>query len=225
MKNRRNYYRILQVQHDATTEVIRASYRTLMLKMKNHPDLGGSAEQASLLNEAYEVLSDRRLRADYDRRMRLGASMAAGAGQRSSPGMSCPVCAQQLSRKPAPGERCRTCATPLQSEKPQVQQRTYQRAIARTRKDQEIQYYSMWPGVARKARMIDFSPRGMRFFCGEKLRKGMNLKISCEILEASAQVTNVREEIADGENVCAVGISFLAVTFLESRGSLLSTSA
>jgi hypothetical protein len=41
MKNRRNYYRILHVQEDAPEEIIRTSYRTLMQRMRMHPDLGG----------------------------------------------------------------------------------------------------------------------------------------------------------------------------------------
>jgi curved DNA-binding protein CbpA len=41
MTNRRNHYRTLFVQPDASIEVIRANYRTLMRKLKLHPDLGG----------------------------------------------------------------------------------------------------------------------------------------------------------------------------------------
>ena len=66
MKNRRNYYRILKVQPDAPVEIIRASYRTLMRELKLHPDLGGSTYDASLLNEAYETLSNSARRAAYD---------------------------------------------------------------------------------------------------------------------------------------------------------------
>ena len=52
MKNRRNYYRILQVQPDAPAEIIRTSYRTLMHKLKMHPDLGGK----SLVNDAVALM-------------------------------------------------------------------------------------------------------------------------------------------------------------------------
>ena len=38
-KNRRNYYRLLHVQPDAPTEVIKSSYRTLMRTLKRHPAL------------------------------------------------------------------------------------------------------------------------------------------------------------------------------------------
>src|SRR5689334_12575167 len=66
MKNRRNYYRLLQVQPDASVEVIRSSFRAIMRGLKQHPDLGGSHWHAALLNEAYETLIDPNRRADYD---------------------------------------------------------------------------------------------------------------------------------------------------------------
>ncbi len=69
--NRRNHYRVLHVQPEAPLEVIKASYRTLMMRMKLHPDLGGNHETAAAVNEAYAVLSDPQRRADYDRQLRL----------------------------------------------------------------------------------------------------------------------------------------------------------
>ena len=68
---RRNHYRLLHVQPEAPQEVIKASYRTLMTRMRMHPDLGGSHEEAALINEAYAVLSDPERRAEYDRHLRL----------------------------------------------------------------------------------------------------------------------------------------------------------
>ena len=69
MINRRNYYRLLQVQPDATLAVIRASYRTLMQKLRLHPDLGGDDWNAALLNAAYAALRDCTKRAAYDREL------------------------------------------------------------------------------------------------------------------------------------------------------------
>jgi hypothetical protein len=69
--NRRNHYRLLHVQPEAPLEVIKSSYRTLMMRMKLHPDLGGDHEMAAALNEAYAVLSDPQRRAEYDRQLRL----------------------------------------------------------------------------------------------------------------------------------------------------------
>ena len=67
VKNKRNYYRILHVQPDAPTAIIRASYRTLMQKLKQHPDLGGENWNASIINEAHNVLTDAEKRRAYDR--------------------------------------------------------------------------------------------------------------------------------------------------------------
>ena len=66
MKNKHNYYRILYVQPDAPSEVIRASYRTLMQKLRKHPDLGGEHWNASIINEAHAVLTDETRRRAYD---------------------------------------------------------------------------------------------------------------------------------------------------------------
>jgi len=66
MNNRRNYYRILHVQPEAPLEIIKASYRSLMTKLKVHPDLGGDHETAVLINKAYVVLSDPKKRRQYD---------------------------------------------------------------------------------------------------------------------------------------------------------------
>ena len=67
MNNRRNFYRILHVQPEAPFEIIKASYRSLMTKLKMHPDLGGDHEAAVLINQAYVVLSDPKKRKQYDK--------------------------------------------------------------------------------------------------------------------------------------------------------------
>lgn len=66
MAERRNFYRILNVQPDAPIEVIRNNYRTLLQKLRLHPDLGGEDQNASLINEAYTILTDPEKRAKYD---------------------------------------------------------------------------------------------------------------------------------------------------------------
>ncbi len=76
MQNKRNYYRILHVQPDAPVELIRTSYRTIMQKLKKHPDLGGDEWDAAVINEAYSVLCDDKLRAAYDKRLLRERTMA-----------------------------------------------------------------------------------------------------------------------------------------------------
>jgi curved DNA-binding protein CbpA len=67
--NRRNYYRVLQVQPDASLSVIKNNYRTLMQTLRMHPDLGGVSGDASMLNQAYSVLRNPETRAAYDREL------------------------------------------------------------------------------------------------------------------------------------------------------------
>src|SRR6185436_9444309 len=69
MENRRNYYRVLHVQPDSPAAVIKSTYRTLMQKLKMHPDLGGDTWNAALVNEAYAILGDPLKRGAYDRQI------------------------------------------------------------------------------------------------------------------------------------------------------------
>ncbi len=65
-----NYYKILEVDKDASPEVIDKAYRTLVKKY--HPDLQESnmkqkaEEKIKLINEAYKVLSNPDSRSSYD---------------------------------------------------------------------------------------------------------------------------------------------------------------
>jgi molecular chaperone DnaJ len=59
-----NYYDTLGVKKDASTDDIKKAFRRLA--RKHHPDAGGSEEKFKEINEAYEVLSDKEKRAQYD---------------------------------------------------------------------------------------------------------------------------------------------------------------
>ena len=64
-----NYYKILEVNRDATNDQIKKSYRKLALKW--HPDKNPNKELADKkfkeITEAYQVLSDSNKRASYDK--------------------------------------------------------------------------------------------------------------------------------------------------------------
>lgn len=135
-----NYYIILRVQPNATSDTIKASYRKLMVTMKMHPDLGGDHDVAAQINEAYEVLKDAAKRAKYDRLyllQRLEAAQAAARerrggtpnGSRPNPGSvkrdhptarggedkgrHCPFCDASMAQRLAASARCERCRGPL----------------------------------------------------------------------------------------------------------------
>ncbi len=66
----KNYYEILQVDKNASPEIIKVAYKLLV--KKNHPDLKEGAEKQEAeeiikeINEAYDVLSDASKKAEYD---------------------------------------------------------------------------------------------------------------------------------------------------------------
>ena len=66
MKQWEDYYKILQVHHEAEDEVIKGAYRNLAKKY--HPDIDinqSDQEKMQEINRAYEVLSDKVQRAEY----------------------------------------------------------------------------------------------------------------------------------------------------------------
>jgi molecular chaperone DnaJ len=61
----KNYYKILEVEENASEEEIKKSYRNLSKKF--HPDVNpNGAEQFKEINEAYETLGDKGKKQTYD---------------------------------------------------------------------------------------------------------------------------------------------------------------
>ena len=98
MKNRRNSYRILQVQPDAPAAILRASYKALMRELRLHPDRGGAHWNAAVLNEAYPTLGDPLKRDAYDRQL--------FEHDTKTPVMwtFCPFCQRPLARQAGPND-------------------------------------------------------------------------------------------------------------------------
>lgn len=84
MAHKRDYYEMLEVSRNASTDEIKKSYRKLALKY--HPDRNPGDKSAEgkfkEIAEAYEVLSDPQKKAAYDQfgHAGLGAGVGAGAG-------------------------------------------------------------------------------------------------------------------------------------------------
>ena len=78
----KDYYAVLGVDKDASRVEIDRSYKRMA--SKHHPDRGGSEENMKLLNEAYEVLKNTRVRRDYDAVRRPASPATAAAFVRVS---------------------------------------------------------------------------------------------------------------------------------------------
>ena len=79
MASKRSYYEVLGVDKSASADEIKKAFRKLA--QKHHPDAGGDENTFKEINEAYEVLSDPKKKAQYDRFGQYGGwEQAAGAG-------------------------------------------------------------------------------------------------------------------------------------------------
>src|SRR4030042_5911884 len=70
----KDYYKILGISRGASTEDIKKAFR--ILAHKHHPDKGGDEKKFKEINEAYQVLSDKEKRSQYDR---FGRTFEGGA--------------------------------------------------------------------------------------------------------------------------------------------------
>lgn len=228
MENRRNYYRILHVQPDAPTEIIKSSYRTLMQKLRMHPDLGGDQWSATLINEAYETLLNPGKRAEYDRQ---GAPEPAGAAEASITEtgrfLSCVYCrtAHGLNG-PIPREAmCTACGSPLQAVSRQRMETIGKRATSRLARRYALNFYHGWPlqgpfsGETR-----DISLGGLQFVTVGAVVPSQLLKLSCDPLSAVARVVACTAS-DDPEFRWLVRAEYLTLHFHRARGALLSERA
>ncbi len=244
--NRRNYYRILHVQPEAPEAVIRASYRTIMQRLRAHPDLGGDHAAAALLNEAYAVLTDPGRRAAYDAalkpRRHPGAGGAAARHETGSaatprgptPGPSptptptpapsaCAFCGAPDRRAPRADRLCTGCGSPLQPAGHTAVEAPG-RALPRFERQQPAVIWTHWPqpqGVAAELR--DLSPLGLRLVTAAPLTVGQAIKVDSALFRAVVRVTSVRREPAGG--CCTAGGAFVTVLFSEPRGGFVSLRA
>jgi curved DNA-binding protein CbpA len=227
--NRRSYYRILHVERDAPVEVIRSSYRTLMQRLRMHPDLGGDAAQAALLNEAYAILTDVRRRAAYDESLRQreieAAAAMAGAGSR--PAEHAAVCffcehPHELGGRTQHQDDCVRCASPLHPVLQVTWEPADQRGVRRIPRRHRLLFYSDWPQSPSTGRSRDISLSGMLFATRELISPGAVLKIESEACKAVARVSNCRETRGFLRSECLIGVEFISVRFANTRGGFVS---
>jgi curved DNA-binding protein len=74
----KNYYEVLGVKADASIDEIKKAFKKLA--RKHHPDAGGDEARFKDISEAYEVLSDKKKREEYDTFLKFGAFGGAASG-------------------------------------------------------------------------------------------------------------------------------------------------
>lgn len=236
----RNYYEVLHVSRDAPLEIIRGSYRTLMQRMKHHPDLGGDVSTAALINEAYAVLSNAEKRAEYDARMDVMARVAEGVPddgpETTSRPEAAPTRTLDWSRQCVFCETphahgsdieievaCKVCDSPLSAAERHRLESAGQRAIERVGKRMRVSYYTNWPQPKPySGRIEDMSLNGLRLVTRQDLMEGQCIKIVSDVVEAVAQVTHTLYERRGWSKHCVAGVSFITLRFGQSVGGFVS---
>lgn len=231
MENRRNYYRILHVQPDAPTEIIKSSYRTLMQKLRMHPDLGGDQWNATLINEAYETLTNAAKRAEYDRREGVepppGPDSSITAITAALRMLACVYChTAHGCAGPIPRDAmCAACGSPLRPASRQRMETVGKRATARLARRYPLSFHHGWPlqgpfsGETR-----DISLGGLQFVTVGAVVPSQLLKISCDPLSAVVRVVACTAS-DDPDFRWLVRAEYLTVYFRRARGAFLSAKA
>lgn len=242
MRNKRNYYRILHVQPDAPREIIKASYRTLMQKLKHHPDLGGDSWNASILNEAYAILANSEKRAAYDRQFLYkcrSTRQQTGKQQRgrdsrqqrrsakpSHDGQGRTLCLFCGTPKPVSfrysnASDCGHCQSPLQPVvRLQLAGKT-RRALQRTLQHGSIRYFTHPEETNGKTGSTrDLSTQGMQFSSNCELEVDQVIKIVSHVLSAVARVTYCQQHHWNKQYV--IGVEFLTLHFYQRTGTFIS---
>lgn len=75
------HYDVLGIRHDANADEIKAAYRRLLRRV--HSDVGGTDALFQYVHQAYEVLSNEKLRQEYDRSLKGGTPYGAPDGKDS----------------------------------------------------------------------------------------------------------------------------------------------
>ena len=228
-----DYYRLLHVQPDAPVEITRMSYRTLMQRLKHHPDLGGDHAQAALINEAYATLTDPKKRASYDRTRERAdqpapaqehaaqaktATAQRPAGSAESGACSFYAMAYSLGATLTANTRCARCDSPLhRAGSPRLEDS--QRLMKRMPQQRPIMFFLHWRDEAGLyGEAADISLNGMRFSTSHQLSAEQVIKIECDVCTAVARVINFQP----GSTHHIAGVEFITVSFPQPQGSFVS---
>lgn len=230
-----DYYQLLQVDRNASDEVIQAAYRTLMQRGRLHPDLGGDPALAAVVNEAYATLSDRSERAAYDQSTEaidLPPSESSSTLNTSETitirpirnvlarthECRCQACGaihkiamrtpSELARHRA--IKCVLCAAPIPV--------TPSEPRRRHRYDTQLPAVLIDPATRTKssARIVDLSDRGARLITFTAFAPNRPVQLSCRHFEATGIVQWQRRNMISLKSVYEIGIQFSNFHALET---------
>lgn len=220
--NRRNYYRILHVQPEAPDPVITASYRTMMSKLRLHPDLGGETGNAALINEAYAVLRDPEKRARYDAERRHKPALR--STDRTDAAPACPFCQAPVTSKLRATARCERCESPLAPPPPRPTGKKElfgRRSVPRMSRSESLTLIPAWQSKARAAQLRDLSFTGVSLITDVKLERDQVIRILGPAFDVLAIVVNCR---SIGRRV-EVHASLLRAILGRTTGTVVSVTA
>lgn len=232
--NRRNFYRLLHVQPEAPTEIVTACYRTMMSKLRLHPDLGGDHEAAALINQAYAVLSDPGRRKQYDRgllqqrgpvhRHAVETVLADAAPAPSMAQRHCIFCQAGVPAQIRADSRCRRCDTPLlpPPDRPSGKHELFGRRQApRVAKTDVVSIYPGWQLPARIGRLHDLSLAGIGVVTDVSIQANQVVRIVGPAFDVLARVISCRSAVRQYK----VHARLLTAIFARSTGTFVSMKA
>lgn len=236
-ENTSNYYAVLCVTQDASADDIRKSYRRLMQTAGHHPDLGGDAQTAALINKAYAVLGNSSRRAEYDRQRSI-LSYRFTVRTVTPPPVE-PRRAVNLSRYCAfcglshgygtvhdADVMCARCGSPLCAAKQLRFEPAGQRSVARTEKELAVNFFADWrQAIGFAGRTEDLSPSGMRLVSRQRLEPQQHIRIVSSTLDAVARVTRCTRRRRQWQVEYVAGVSFVTLRFAQAVGTFVSTRA
>ena len=239
--NRRNYYRILHIQQDAPVEIIKASYRTCMQKLRAHPDLGGDHWNAALLNEALTVLSNPEKRRKYDKELSENQTFRRNAADSytetktstadeaekktttspTSTPAACSFCASPTNPKIP---ECLRCRSPLNSPVTSTITKTGNRAFERLNHQCPVEIYVVWPqAIPYLGRMHNLTPAGVMITLDYQLVTNQVIKLCSDLLDAVARVVSCKFDMKLKNYV--LGLEFITLHMNRPKGTFISESA
>ncbi len=228
MDNRRNYYRILQVQPDAPLEIIRSSYHTLLHKLKQHPDLGGDHWNATLLNEAFQTLKDEEKRAEYDKELFQHYTKNFYSKERVTKQpvttVICPFCKRSLARAGHSDRSCTCHITPIKTENQDSKRESSRRSLVRTKKHEKVHFITSTSEEIYEGKMVDLSPEGIRFICKKALNLNEIIKIDSSLFRAIAEINSSEKRVKVGKVFYSIGAHFNSISFTDQEGTFFSAS-